>query len=106
MSLQRDNIRKNGSGYCDPTAYEAISNVEKNERVGVLVSIIHKMCDSFGFHLEERVVLKDKKTGTGSVAWKTMYMSYLHKNKTKRQLIALDKILSIDAKDKGLISRI
>ena len=28
------------------------------------------------------------------------------KNKTKRQLIALDKILSIDAKDKGLISRI
>ena len=31
MRMQKDNLHKNGSGYYDPTAYEAIKNVEREE---------------------------------------------------------------------------
>ena len=59
-----DDIRKNASGYSDPTAYQAIKNVEnEDERFHKLLDTIFNICELSGFHLEERIVLKDKNTG-------------------------------------------
>lgn len=53
----------NGSGCKDLTAYEAIRNVENENRLNKLIKAIYNICDLAGFHIEERIVLKDKKTG-------------------------------------------
>lgn len=59
-----NDLRRNGSGYVDPTAYEAIKSVDNVEkRVKKLMRVIFAMCDLAGFHLEERIVLRDKRTG-------------------------------------------
>lgn len=73
-----DDIRKNGSGYYDPTAYKAIKKVEneaKNtktskkhksmdfERYQKLIKLVYELCDLAGFRLENRIILVDKKTG-------------------------------------------
>ena len=60
--------RKNAEGYSDPTAYEAIRNVERgadadDERFHKLLDTIFSICELSGFHIEERIVIKDKKTG-------------------------------------------
>ena len=64
-------LMRNGSGYVDPTAYEAIRNIEEEnrhkdpdyEKYQKLVGCILRICELSDFHLEERLVLKDKKTG-------------------------------------------
>ena len=62
--MDKDDIKRNGSGYVDPTAYEAIKNIDSTQkRIDKLMRAIFYMCDLAGFHLEERIVLKDKKTG-------------------------------------------
>lgn len=59
-----DNIRKNASGYSDPTAYQAIKNIEnEDDKFHKLLDTIFNICELSGFHLEERIVLKDKNTG-------------------------------------------
>ena len=59
-----DDIRKNASGYSDPTAYQAIKNMEdEDERFHKLLDTIFNICELSDFHLEERIVLKDKNTG-------------------------------------------
>ena len=59
-----DDLKRNASGYVDPTAYEAIKNVDDTaKRINKLMKAIFCMCDLAGFHLEERLVLRDKKTG-------------------------------------------
>lgn len=59
-----DEIRKNASGYSDPTAYMAIKNVEnEDERFRKLLDTIFNICELSDFHLEERIVLRDKNTG-------------------------------------------
>lgn len=56
--------RKNAEGYLDRTAYEAIKNVEKEEeRFRKLLDTIFAICELAGFHIEERIVIRDKKTG-------------------------------------------
>lgn len=56
--------RKNTEGYLDRTAYEAIKNVEKEEeRFRKLLDTIFAICELAGFHIEERIVIRDKKTG-------------------------------------------
>lgn len=60
--------RKNAEGYNDPTAYEAIRNVERgadadDERFHKLLDTIFSICELSGFHIEERIIIKDKKTG-------------------------------------------
>lgn len=56
--------RKNAEGYLDKTAYEAIKNVEKEEeRFRKLLDTIFAICELAGFHIEERIVIRDKKTG-------------------------------------------
>ena len=59
--------RRNASGYMDPTAYEAIRNVEREaeaeERFKKLLNTIFYICDLAGFHIEGRLTIRDKKTG-------------------------------------------
>lgn len=65
-----DDLKVNAAGYNDPTAYQAITNVEKERRHKSgenrrdrLLSMIFNLCELSDFHLENRLVLKDKKTG-------------------------------------------
>ena len=58
----------NASGYPDLTAFEAIRNVEREERkneerVKKLLATLFYICDLAGFRVRERIVLEDKKTG-------------------------------------------
>lgn len=60
----KHDVRKNQSGYSDPTAFEAITNVDKEmENLNKTIHIIRSVCELAGFEIEERIVLKDKKTG-------------------------------------------
>lgn len=61
----------NGSGCKDLTAYDAIRNMNREERkkqadeerLKKLIMTIFDICDLAGFHVEERIVLKDKRSG-------------------------------------------
>ncbi len=66
MRDKRD-LKYNQSGYADPTAYEAISNVIKEEkelekRVRYLISVLRSIIDWAGFELISRIEIRDKKT--------------------------------------------
>lgn len=65
VAMGTDNdLRKNGSGYSDPTAYNAIKNIDyEDEQFHKLLYTIRNMCDLAGFQIEGRIVLTDKKTG-------------------------------------------
>ena len=56
-------LRKNGSGYNDPTAYKAIKNIEESDRFHKLLNTLFGICDLAGFDIEERIVLRDRETG-------------------------------------------
>ena len=56
--------RKNASGCFDPTAYEAIKNIEKEEYTfHKLLHTIFNICELSGFQIEGRIVLIDKDSG-------------------------------------------
>lgn len=58
-----DNFR-NSEGYSDPTAGMAIKRVDQEyERFRLLVDTLHKITKLAGFHIEEKIVLKDRRTG-------------------------------------------
>lgn len=57
------NLRENGSGCADPTAYKAIKNTEDETRFHKLLGTIFNICELSGFHLEGRIEVRDKKTG-------------------------------------------
>lgn len=63
-----NDIRKNGEGYSDPTAYKAIKNTETKydsdlDRFHKLLYAIRDICELADFGIEERLVLRDKRTG-------------------------------------------
>ena len=63
ISADMDYMR-NHEGYKDPTAGVAMKNIDRDyERFKLLVDTLHKVCKLAGFHIEEKVVLKDLKTG-------------------------------------------
>lgn len=56
--------RKNAEGYPDPTAYKAIQNLEQeDERFHKFLDTIFTICELSDFHIEERIVVKDKRSG-------------------------------------------
>ena len=58
--------RKNAEGYSDPTAYKAIKKADyalEKERHYKLIGCILRICEIAGFSVEEKIVLKDKRTG-------------------------------------------
>lgn len=62
--MAKDDIRRNAERYSDPTAYEAMRNIERDEeRFRKLLDMIFTLCELSDFHIEERIVIKDKRTG-------------------------------------------
>ena len=56
--------RKNSEGYSDMTAYQAIKKAdEEAERFHKLLDTIFNICELSDFHIEGRIVVKDKTTG-------------------------------------------
>lgn len=59
--------RRNASGYVDPTAFKAMKSVSREEReekrVKKLLATLYNICELAGFRVENRIVLKDVKTG-------------------------------------------
>lgn len=60
-------LKKNGEGYPDPTAYEAVKRAEPDDhdrkRFLRVIGCILRICELSGFHVEERLVLRDNRTG-------------------------------------------
>ena len=61
-------LNKNAEGYSDPTAYNAMSKVmreerERQRRIGIVINIVKNVADLAGFDLVSRIALKDRKTG-------------------------------------------
>ena len=64
MYNSKDDTSRNGSGYPDPTAHEAIKKLDKEEaRCRKLLDTIFNLCELSGVHLEERIVVRDTTTG-------------------------------------------
>ncbi len=61
--MSHDN-RKNAEGYSDPTAYAALTRIEKEEeRVRQLKKVLGEICALSGFRLKGQITLVDKKSG-------------------------------------------
>ena len=63
----KKDLKYNQSGCADPTAYEAISNIIKEEkelvkRVHNLINVLKLIIDWAGFELIGRIEIRDKKT--------------------------------------------
>lgn len=59
-----DNLKKNGDGYYDPTAYKAIKAAEEETvKFQKLLDTIFNICELSGFHIEGRIKIKSKSTG-------------------------------------------
>lgn len=62
--MVKDDFKRNGEGYSDPTAFEAIKKVDQDlERIQKLLTAIFAVCEAADFHVEERIILKDKRSG-------------------------------------------
>ena len=59
-----DELKRNGSGYKDPTAEKALKSIVANEKkVTKLIKTIQAVAHLAGYEIEGRIVLIDKKTG-------------------------------------------
>lgn len=75
-----NDLKRNAEGYPDPTAYLAIKKADRDnaermitEECGIspeniarfheLLDAIFDICEQLDFHLEGRIVVKDKRTG-------------------------------------------
>lgn len=59
-----DELKRNGSGYYDPTAYKASKNIiDREKRVNQVVRALQSVAHLAGFHIEGRIVLVDRETG-------------------------------------------
>ena len=56
MNKYRERMDRNGEGYHDPTPFD-------EERFKRLMATIFYICENAGFHIEERIVIKDNRTG-------------------------------------------
>lgn len=57
-------IKRNSEGYPDPTAYAVLKKEdEEYERFHKLLNTIFYICDIAEFHIEERIVIKDLRSG-------------------------------------------
>lgn len=59
-----DELKRNGSGYKDPTAEKALKKIVAEEkRVTKVIKTIQAVAHLAGFEIEGRIVLRDKKSG-------------------------------------------
>lgn len=62
--MGKDYLKFNAEGYPDPTAYHAIKSAASEEkRFQKLLQVIFLISELSGFHIEGRIVVRDKKTG-------------------------------------------
>lgn len=64
--MNDNDLKRNGSGYYDPTAYSVMKKIESDmetERFHKLLNAIFDICELSDFHIEERLIIKDKRTG-------------------------------------------
>ena len=60
-----DNLKKNGDGYYDPTAYKANKAAEEETvKFQKLLDTIFNICELSGFHIEGRITIISKSTGS------------------------------------------
>lgn len=63
------NPRRNAEGYPDPTAYEALKNIDREEDerfhrlLHRLLHTLFYLCELAGFEIEGRIILIDKQNG-------------------------------------------
>lgn len=59
-----DELKRNGSGYVDPTAEKAIKSViAQNKKLTTVIKTIRAVAQLAGYEIEGRIVLRDKKSG-------------------------------------------
>lgn len=59
-----DELKRNGSGYYDPTAWQATKNIiTKQAKVAQVIKTIQSVAHLAGFQIEGRIILFDKETG-------------------------------------------
>ena len=64
IDKRENNHRKNSDGYSDPTAFQALRNIGKeDERFHRLLYTLFYICELADFQIEGRIVLIDKQTG-------------------------------------------
>lgn len=57
-------MRRNASGYSDPTAYQAIKNMEDEDvKFHELLNTIFYVCRVAGFKIDGRITLINEETG-------------------------------------------
>ena len=58
------NIKRNAEGYSDPTAYAAITRIDKDEqRIRHLKKVLGEICALSGYRIKGDIVLVDKRSG-------------------------------------------
>ena len=58
------NSRRNAEGYSDPTAYAALSNIEKEERLAKqLKKTLGEVCALSGYRIKGEITLVNKRSG-------------------------------------------
>lgn len=57
------NPKYNGSGCKDLTAYQALRNIESEQRLKKFLKEVFKLSKTYGFHIDERIVVTDRYTG-------------------------------------------
>ena len=62
---RKNNIAYNGSGYYDPTAFQAYRNIREDKgcKAKKVIKTIQNVCHLAGFEIVGRVTLRDVDTG-------------------------------------------
>lgn len=64
MKKYRERMDRNSEGYHDPTSYYTLKKEQLDEeRFKRLMATIFYICENAGFHIEERIVIRDNRTG-------------------------------------------
>jgi len=64
MGDRKNDLRFNGSGYYDPTPYEAIKHISEREKLsGRVVRTLQNVAHLAGFEIVGRIQLRDKESG-------------------------------------------
>lgn len=64
MDYKMKELTKNGEGYSDPTAYEAIKRIDPTAKKRYrLMGAIFRICELAGYEVVGRITLKDVNTG-------------------------------------------
>lgn len=64
MKKYKERMDRNNEGYRDPTPYYSLKKEQLDEeRFKRLMVTIFYICENAGFHIEERIVIRDVRTG-------------------------------------------